>query len=86
MKRLFDLCALIAALTLAPPAVHASNDFDVCRRYDLQQLARQGTTGSPEAEYCLGFGSNRFSGPGTDAYFDHNSDYWRNRRWEERPH
>jgi tetratricopeptide (TPR) repeat protein len=24
--------------------------------------------------------------PGADPYFDHNSDYWRNRRWEERPH
>jgi tetratricopeptide (TPR) repeat protein len=24
--------------------------------------------------------------PGTDPYFDHNSDYWKNRRWEERPH
>ena len=24
--------------------------------------------------------------PGTDPYLDHNSDYWRQRRWEERPH
>ncbi len=24
--------------------------------------------------------------PGTDGYLDHNSDYWRQRRWEERPH
>jgi tetratricopeptide (TPR) repeat protein len=24
--------------------------------------------------------------PGGDPYLDHNSDYWRNRRWEERPH
>jgi TPR repeat protein len=56
MKRFLDLCALIAVLALAPPAAHASNDFDVCRRYDLQQLARQGTPGSPEAEFCLGFG------------------------------
>jgi TPR repeat protein len=56
MKRLLDLCALIAMLALAPPAVHAANDFDVCRRYDLQQLARQGTAGLPESEYCLGFG------------------------------
>ena len=29
---------------------------------------------------------SQFSGPGTDGYFDRNSDYWRNRRWEERPH
>jgi hypothetical protein len=25
-------------------------------------------------------------GPQADPYFDHNSDYWRQRRWEERPH
>jgi hypothetical protein len=24
--------------------------------------------------------------PGTDPYLDHNSDYWRQRNWEERPH
>ena len=24
--------------------------------------------------------------PGTDQYLDHNSDYWRQRNWEERPH
>jgi tetratricopeptide (TPR) repeat protein len=25
-------------------------------------------------------------GPQADPYFDHSSDYWRQRRWEERPH
>src|SRR5260370_24827120 len=56
VKRCLDLCGLRAALMLVPAAVHGAKDFDVCRRYDLQQLARQGTAGSPEAEFCLGFG------------------------------
>jgi len=55
MKRFVDLWMLIVVLVLAPPAAHAASDFDVCRRYDLRQLARQDTPGSPEAEFCLGF-------------------------------
>lgn len=55
MKRFVDLWTLIVVLVFVLPAAHAASDFDVCRRYDLQELARQGTPGSPEAEFCLGF-------------------------------
>jgi len=56
MKRFVDLGVFMVVLALAPTAAQAASDVDVCRRHDLQRLARQGTGGSPEAEFCLGFG------------------------------
>src|ERR1700675_2922745 len=56
MKRFVDLAMRMTVLAPARPPAPTASDFDVCRRHDLQQLARQGTPGSPEAEFCLGFG------------------------------